>query len=123
MPQSLSLSLLLTVFYAAQSDDLSGHSRSEKTYATVAESYYFPKIKTGIAKPTQDCLHWQTSKSMPNLLMAQQQPVLEVSPYFNQRISMDTRGPISATSDGNSSIYVIIDAFTDLVVLHTSPQK
>ena len=120
---TLSLSLLLTVFYVAQSYDLSGHPSSEKTYAAIAENYYFPKIKTGIAKSTQDCLNWQTSNSMPNLLMAPQQPVLEVSLYFNQRISMDTKGPISATSDGNSSVYVVIDAFRDYVVLHPSPQK
>ena len=70
-----------------------------------------------------DCLHCQTSKSMPKLLMAPQQPFLEVSPYFNHRISMDTKGPNSPSSDGNSYVYVIVDAFTDYVVLHPSPKK
>ena len=59
---------------------------------------------------------------MPNLLVAPQ-PFLEVSPYFNHRISMDTKGPISPPSDGNSYIYVIADAFTHYVVLPPSPKN
>ena len=57
---------------------------------------------------------------MPNLLMAPKQPFLEVSPYFNHRISMDTKGQISPSSDRNSYVYVILDAFTHYVVLHPS---
>ena len=60
---------------------------------------------------------------MPNLLMAPQQPFLEVSPNFNHRISMDTKGPVSPVSDGNSHVYVIVDAFTHYVVLHPSPKN
>ena len=71
---------------------------------------------------TQDCLNCQTSKSMLHLLVAQQ-PFLEVSPYFNHLISMNTKGPISPSSDGNSYVYVIVDAFTNYVVLHSSPKK
>ena len=54
---------------------------------------------------------------MPNLMVDPQQPIFEVSPYFNHRISMDT---ISRTSDGNYNVYVIVDAFTHYVVLHPS---
>ena len=55
--------------------------------------------------------------------MAPQQPFLEVSPYFNNRISMDTKGPISPSSDGNSYVFVVVDAFTHYVVIHTSPKN
>ena len=55
--------------------------------------------------------------------MASQQPFLEVSPYFNHRISMDTKGQISPSSDGNSCVYVIVDAFTHYVVTHPSPKN
>ena len=116
----LPLSLSLTVFYNAHSHSLSSHPGREKTYAAIKENYYFPKIKTWIAILTQDCLNCQTSKSMPNILMAPQQPFLEVSPYFNHRISMDTKGPMSPSSDGNSFVYVIVDAFTHYAVLHPS---
>ena len=50
-------------------------------------------------------------------------PFLEASPYFNHRISMDTKGPISPASDGSSYVYVIVDAFTHYVVLHPSPKN
>ena len=56
---------------------------------------------------------------MPNILMAQQQQFLEVSPYINHRISMGTRDPISPPS----YIYVILDAFTYYVVLNPSPKN
>ena len=99
------------------------HPGGEKTHATIIETYFFPNVKTWLAILTQDCLNCKTSKSMPNLLMAPQQPFLEVSTYFNHRISMDTKGPISPSSDGNSYIYVIVDALTRYVVLHPSPKN
>ena len=98
----LSLSLLLTIIHIAHSQDLSGHPGRGKTYDTVTEKYKVPEEKTWIAIVTQDYFNCQTSKSMPNLLMTAQEPFLEVSPYFNQRISVDTKGPISPYSDGNS---------------------
>ena len=74
-------------------------------------------------KLTQDSLNCQTSKSSPNFLIAPQQPFLEVSPYFNYRITMDTKSPISPSSDGNFCIYVIVEAFTHYVVLQPSPKN
>ena len=119
----LPLSLLLVIFYKAHSHYLSGHPGCEKTHATITENYFFPNINTWIAILTHDCLNCQTNNSMPNLSVAPHQPFLEVSPYFNHRISMDTKGSISPSSDGNSFVYVIVDAFTHYVVLHPSPKN
>ena len=115
--------LFITLLYMTHSHHISGHPGRGKTYATITETYYFPNIKTWIAILTQDCLNYQTSKSMPNLLMALQQPFLEVSPYFNHRITMDTKGLISLSSDRNSYVYVIVDAFTHNGVVHPSPKS
>ena len=104
-----SLSPLLTVFYIAHSYNISCHPGREPTYTTITENYYFHKIKTWLAIV---CLNCQTIKSMPIPFMALQQPFLEVSPNFNYFFSMDTKGPISQSSDGNSYVYVVIDAFT-----------
>ena len=60
---------------------------------------------------------------MLNLLMAPQQPFLEVSPNFKQRVSMDTKGPILPSSDENSYVYVIVYAFTHYVELHPFPKN
>ena len=73
----LPLSLLLVIFYTAHSHDLPGHTGCEKTHATFTERNYSPNIHTWIAILTQGCLNCQTSKSMPNLLMAPQQSFLE----------------------------------------------
>ena len=96
------LSLLSRVFHLAHLRDLLVHPGREKTYATITENNYFPNIKTWIAILTQDCLNYQTSKSMPNLLMAPEQPFLEVSANFSHRIPMDMKGPFSPSSDGKS---------------------
>ena len=78
----LPLTLLPVIFYKAQPHILSGHPGREQTHAAITHNYYFSNIITWIAILTQDCLKCQSSKSMPNLLMAPQQPFLEVSPYF-----------------------------------------
>ena len=36
---------------------------------------------------------------------------------------MDTKFPISLSSDGNSYVYIIVDAFTHYVVIHLSPKN
>ena len=41
--------------------------------------------------------------------------------YFNHRISFDTKGPISPSSEGNSFIMVIVDAFIHYVALNQVP--
>ena len=100
------------------------HTQRSRKITLIYFNYFnFPNINTWIAILTQDFLNCQTSKSMPNVLMAPQKPLLEVSPYLNHRISMDTKGPISPSSDENSYVYVIIEAFTFYVVLHSSPKN
>ena len=41
--------------------------------------------------------------------------------YFNHRILFDRKGPISPSSEGNSYIMVIVDAFTHYVALNPVP--
>ena len=117
--KSLPLTFFLIILFIAHSHDLSGRPGREKTCATITENYYLPNIKTWVAILTQDCLNCQRSRTMPNLLMAPQHPSLEDPPYF----SMDTKGSIYPSSDGNSYVYFIVDAFTHCVVHHPSPKK
>ena len=60
---------------------------------------------------------------MPNLLMALQQTIVQVSPYFNHRISMDTKGPTTPSSGEFSNIYFIVDAFSHYVLLQSSSRN
>ena len=68
-------------------------------------------------------MNCQMSKSRPNPLVAPQQPFLKASLYFDYRISMRTKGPISLPSDKKSYVYVIVGAFTHYVALHSSPRN
>ena len=53
--------------------------------------------------------------------IAQKHDVKRKSLYFNHRISFDTKGAISPSSEGNSYIMVIVDAFTHYVALNPVP--
>ena len=114
----LPFSLLLTVFYIAHSRDLSGHPGRENTYAAIPENYYFPNMEsdtyTRFSESPDEQVH---------ALMVPQQSFLEVSPYFNHRIEMEPKGLFSTSSDRNSYVYVIVDAFTHYVVLYPSPKN
>ena len=46
----------------------------------------------------------------------------ENATHFNYRISMDTKRPISPSSQGNFYIFVIIDAPSHFVVTNPAPQ-
>ena len=62
------------------------------------------------------------NKPYPNQKkIAQKQDFKEKSLYFNHRISFDTKRPISLSSEGNSYIMVIVDAFTHYVALNPVP--
>ena len=69
-----------------------------------------------------DCIICQLNKPYPNQnQIAQKQDFKGQKLYFNHRISFDRKGPISPTSEGNSYIMVIVDAFTHYVALNPVP--
>ena len=53
--------------------------------------------------------------------IAQKQDFKGQSLYFNHRISFDTKGPLTPSSEGNCYIMVIVDAFTHYVALNPVP--
>ena len=55
------------------------------------------------------------------IITAPLQSFSEHAPSFNHRISMDTKGPITPSSQNKSYIQVIVDAFSHFVV--TVPDK
>ena len=74
-------------------------------------------------KVCNDCIICQLNKPYPNQKQtAQKQDFKGQSLYFNHRISFDTKGPISPSSEENSYIMVIVDAFTHYVALNPVPQ-
>ena len=66
-----------------------------------------------------DCITFQLNKPYPNQKqIAEKQDFKGQSLYFNHRVSFDTKGPISSSSEGNSKMMVIVDTFTHYVALN-----
>ena len=63
-----------------------------------------------------DCVTCQTNKPYPNQKqIAEKQDFKGQSLNFNHRISVDTKGPISLSSEGNPYKMVIVVPFTHYV--------
>ena len=118
----LSLSMILTAFNISHTQNTKGHSGSEKTYSNFTQNFYFPNAPVWIKVLCNDCIICQLKKPYPNQKqIAQKQDFKGKSLYFNHRISFDPKGPISPSSEGNSYIIVIVDAFTHYVALNPVP--
>ena len=99
-----------------------GHAGEKLSLKLFNQYYYIPHLPLWFSIFIHDCLHCQTNKhisSKPNV--APSLPFYENATHFNYRISMDTKGPINPTSNGNQYIYVIIDAFSHYIVTVPTP--
>ena len=95
--------MMLIAFNISHTENTKGHSGSEKTYSNFTQNFYFANTPIWI----------KSNKPYANQKqIAPKQTFKGQSLYFNHRISFDTKGPISPSSEGNSYIMVIVDAFT-----------
>ena len=86
---------------------------SEKTYSNFTQNFHFPNAPIWIEVLCNDCIICQLNKPYSNQKqIAQKQDFKGQLFYFNHRISFDTKGPISPSSEGNSYIMVLVDAYT-----------
>ena len=119
---SLPLSMMLIAFNISHTQNTKGYSGSEKTYSNFTQNFYFPNAPIWIKVLCNDCKICQLNKPYPNQKqIAQKQDFEGQSLYFNHRISFDTEGPISPSSEEKSYIMVIVDAFTHYVALNPVP--
>ena len=110
------LSMMLIVFNTSHNLHTKGHSGAKKTYSNFIQNFYFPKAPIWIKVLCNDCIICQLNKPYPNQKqIAEKQDFKGQILYFNHRISFDTKGPISPSSEGNSYKMVIFDAFTHYV--------
>ena len=118
----LPLSMMLIAFDISHTQHTKGHSESEKTYSNFIQIFYLPNAPIWIKVLCNDCIICQLNKHYPNQKqIATKQDFKGQSLYFNHRISFDTKGPISPSSEGNSYNMVINDAFTHYVALNPVP--
>ena len=118
----LPLSMILIAFNISHTQNTKGHSGSEKTYSNFTQNFFFPNAPVWMKVLCNDCIICQLNKPYPNQKqIKQKQDFKGPRLYFNHRISFDTKGPISPSSEGNSYIMVIVDAFTHYVALNPVP--
>ena len=90
--------MILIAFNISHTQNIKGHSGSEKTYSNFIQNFYFPNAPIWIKVLCNDCIVCQLNKSYPNQKqIPQKQGFKGQSLYFNHLISFDTKGPISLT--------------------------
>ena len=112
------------LFYAAFTKTHShGHSGEKLSIKTFNQFYFIPHLPLWFSIFIHDCIDCQTNKHFPikPQNISPPLPFYENATHFNYRISMDTKGPISPSSQNNSYIFVIIDAFSHFVVTNPAP--
>ena len=112
------------LFYAAFSKTHShGHSGEKLSIKTFNQFYFIPHLPLWFSIFIHDCIECQTNKHFPIKPQNISPPLTfyENATHFNYRISMDTKGPISPSSQNNSYIFVIIDAFSHFIVTNPAP--
>ena len=113
---------MLIAFKTSHTLHTKGHSGSENPNFNFTQNYYFTNAPIWINVLCNDCIVCQLGEPYPNQKqIAQKLDFKGQSLYFIHRISFDTKGPISPSSEGNSYIMVIIDAFTHYVALNPVP--
>ena len=118
----LPLSMMLIAFHTSHSLHTKGHSGAEKTFSNFIQNIYFPNAPIWIKVLSNDCIRRQLNKPYPNQKqIAEKQDFKGRSLYFNHRISFDTKGPTSSSSEVNSYIMVIVDAFTHYKAFNPVP--
>ena len=95
----LPLSMIPIAFNISHTQNIKGHSGSEKTYSYFTQNFYFPNAPIWIKVLCIDCIVVQLNELYPDQKqIAQKQDFKGQSFYFNHRISFDTKGPISPSS-------------------------
>ena len=93
------------------------HTDTKITYNTFSQYYYIPFLEKWLSIFIHDCLECQRKKHLSmKINTSPLQFFSEHAPFFNYRISIDTRNLITPTSQNKSYIQVIVDAFSLFVV-------
>lgn len=98
-------------------DDVSaGHLGTHKTYWRLRERYYWPKMRSDVAKYVRNCKVCAQHKveHLPPAGLMGQRPEIS-SPW--ELISLDFVGPLPRSSHGNRFVLVVTDYFSKYVVM------
>ena len=112
------LPLSMILLFVPLTLNTKAHSGAEETYSNFTQKNEPSWIKV----LCNDCITCQLNEPYSNQKqISEKQEFKAQSLSFNHRISFDTKGPLSPSSEGNSYIMVIVDAFTHYVALNPEP--
>lgn len=106
---------LLRIFHDEQC-----HVGIEKTYESIAEHFWFPRMRNFIKNYVKHCVVCVVKKTRTGPLQGYINPVEKPKEPFHT-LHMDCLGPLPMSTDGYKHILVIVDAFTKYCIL--TPMK
>ena len=94
---------MFTAIHTSHSLHTKGHSGAEKIYSNFIQKIYLPNAPIRKKVLCNNYITCQLNKPYPNQKqISEKQDYKAQSLYFNHRISFDTNGQISPSSEGNS---------------------
>ena len=87
-----------------------GHQGFERTYHSLRNKYYWPKMYRDVYEHVHSCIECQQAKSKPSVTPAPLHP-LPIADIFS-RWHMDFQGPLTTSDQGYKHILVITDSFS-----------
>ena len=118
----LPLSMILIAFNISHTQNIKGHSGSEKTYSNFIQNFYFPNAPIWIKVLCNDCIVCQLNKPYPNQKQIAQNKILKDKVCTLIIVShLIPKDQFHPHPKENSYIMVIVDAFTHYVALNPVP--
>lgn len=97
--------------------DGQAHIGVDKTFLSLAKHYWFPHMRKFCQKYIASCLTCLTRKRLPKITKTDVKSIEKVPIPFHT-LHIDCLGPLPKTEDGNTHIFVLIDAFSKFCFLY-----
>lgn len=114
-------SLRDTILRLGHDNHTAGHFGIDRTTARIQKDWYWPNMRSEIEWHVKACVTCNSSNPLTRLNSIPLEPLPVVS-GFNDRVHVDLLGPLNS-SDGNSYVLLMIDAFSKLVSTCAIPNK
>jgi transposase InsO family protein len=99
------------------SHDDSGHLGFDKTYDLVSSQYWFKGMRLFVRKYVNNCLNCLYFKLPGGKRPGSLHPIPKTPVPFHT-VHIDHLGPFVKTKEGNTQLFLIIDAFTKFILLY-----